>query len=1289
MFNKTCKILLFSLTTFLANYAAAKLPDNDQWVHANFIPENIVYGNKLYPLNPSLMCGVSSSPEVNSSMLSYKYQGGIGGAVLNARTVSVKCESKYTDRTDPLNPIEYVSESTTGFALEGSYACPSVNGADYTILGNGYGYSDKACYKPLECESPFTPEAFLGEGGKLAIAMCTTECPLGVSFNQKLGRCDRVNEEKNQCDALAGNPVNAITGEKLETFTDFTQGGSLPLRVERSYASLRAEESSSKQYKDLPTNKKTKIIQPAYYKTPNIGYFDLGDKSKQGRSQWRHNYQYFLAKYDEENIVITLHDKSQRKFKFNNGLYSPVTPIGDKLSQTTNSWVYQDTTGMLFEFDTQGYLKQIMHSSGEKLTLVYNVDNTLQSVSNIYGDSLSYQYNNDQNISSITLPNNDSILFNYDTLDNLTQVIYPDTTIETYHYEDSQNPYSLTGITDRLNIRYASWEYNDAGKATSSYHINGNDLTTIEYDNENLKSIVTNSKGKNKTLTYDARGLLTHLSGESCSTNGESSNKEIYYHSNGKKQFTVDQDGVIDAIKWFNFSGAAEGLPNKIQKALSTDIEQTTTILYDNVTLKPSQITHSNGAVETFVYGDNGRVESSTMSSNSETRSTNYTYNINGLLSSVDGSLAENDVTTISYDANNRISIITNGLGHITTYENYDMFGNATKITDSNGVITLLTYDVRGRLTQINQSGRITELEYDAIGQLIKTTEPSGRYLTYTYDDARRLTDITNNLGESIHYIVDTEGNVTQKEIIGSDTNIRFTQQFVYDQVNRLSQTISATNQTWTNEYDVAGNLIKQITPNNTDIENTFDQLKRATQQLDQADNSTDYQYNKLDQLTQVTDALGRITTYQYNGFGELITQTSQDTGTTTSTYDLAGNLATQTDARGVTTTYSYDALNRVIAVSYSDTTDNDTSFIYDNAEIGRYGIGQLTRVEKAFDATDYFYNQYGELIKEVITVNRQASDPSDIQTYTTEYAYNLDGQLTNVTYPSGRTIDYSYNAIGLISQVTTTLNGNTQTLANNLNYLPFGGMDSLTYGNGKVLIQTYNQNYQLTDKVIDNIINKTYAYDPVNNIDAITDNLNTGNTEDFTYNIVDRLTQATGSYGNFTYNYDAIGNRLSKTEDDGTTNDVTNYVYQNNSQLASLNGASNIAMTYDARGNLLSKGSDTFTYDSEARLTTAMVNGTTTQYRYNDRGQRIAKIFQNSGQRYYVYDLQGLLIAELNNEAQTQIEYVYLNGQRIALLATTTSNDGTSTTTPYYVHTSHLDAPLAITDSSGNIEVA
>ena len=66
-----------------------------------------------------------------------------------------------------------------------------------------------------------------------------------------------------------------------------------------------------------------------------------------------------------------------------------------------------------------------------------------------------------------------------------------------------------------------------------------------------------------------------------------------------------------------------------------------------------------------------------------------------------------------------------------------------------------------------------------------------------------------------------------------------------------------------------------------------------------------------------------------------------------------------------------------------------------------------------------------------------------------TLYAYDLADNLIQITYPSGRTVDYGRDKAGRITSVTTTFDGNTQTVADNINYLPFGPVESLTYGNG------------------------------------------------------------------------------------------------------------------------------------------------------------------------------------------------------------------------------------------------
>jgi len=53
---------------------------------------------------------------------------------------------------------------------------------------------------------------------------------------------------------------------------------------------------------------------------------------------------------------------------------------------------------------------------------------------------------------------------------------------ETYHYENNDLPFALTGITDSANVRYATWEYSVDGLAISSQHAGGVDRYEFEYD---------------------------------------------------------------------------------------------------------------------------------------------------------------------------------------------------------------------------------------------------------------------------------------------------------------------------------------------------------------------------------------------------------------------------------------------------------------------------------------------------------------------------------------------------------------------------------------------------------------------------------------------------------------------------------------------------------------------------------------------------------------------------------------------------------------------------------------
>lgn len=168
-----------------------------------------------------------------------------------------------------------------------------------------------------------------------------------------------------------------------------------------------------------------------------------------------------------------------------------------------------------------------------------------------------------------------------------------------------------------------------------------------------------------------------------------------------------------------------------------------------------------------------------------------------------------------------------------------------------------------------------------------------------------------------------------------------------------------------------------------------------------------------------MTDALGRTTQYHYNTFGDLIKVDSPDTGTTTYTYDDAGNRISQTDARGITTTYRYDALNRLTAVEYPDSSEN-LSYDYGNAAQKRITVTDQD------GESEYRYNGRGQMVSHT---RRQHG-----QTYRTEYRYNEAGRLTEIRYPSGRHIKYSYNTSGRVSKVESAqLVPFYQTIADNI----------------------------------------------------------------------------------------------------------------------------------------------------------------------------------------------------------------------------------------------------------------
>ncbi|GAB3011453.1 hypothetical protein GCM10027098_01070 [Bowmanella dokdonensis] len=952
------------------------------------------------------------------------------------------------------------------------------------------------------------------------------------------------------------------------------------------------------------------------------------------------------------------------------GNYQALNEGKDKLVKVSPAtqdayWYYYTPEGTKEVYDQSGRLRKIYNTQGHMQVLNYE-EGLLISILDPRGRTLTLNYDDSNRLESLTQPDGYKVTYSYDNVGNLVKVTFPDSDSDPsnnpsirYIYDDPSHPLALTSKVDAAGNRIASWVYDNEGRVIESRHINDNEPTYFEY--QEGVTVVTQDNGYEKTLNY-VDGRLMSTVGATCATDGTQGVVNYGYHAYGHLNLKTDADGTKTS-----YSPTVRGLPGTVYEGYvsSYNYKRMTTYSWHPDFSMPTQIKEANLKTKDFSYDELGRLTSIKVTANGAVRETLYSYNSQGLLSSVDGPRVDlSDVTNFTYYPNGDLKSITNALGQILTVNSYDANGRATEITDHNGLVLSFTYDPRGRLLAMTEGSLATTFTYDNNGSLVGTYD-GNQSLEFHYDNDNRLTAIEDEDGNKLVYTLDSYGNTTETQVIGQQQELLYSLTQTFDSLNRLTKSISAGSHETSYEYDIVSNLVKTIDPLMHTTEQVMDGVHRVTKVLDALQGEQFFTYDHLDNLTSVKNQNDQTTSYLYNGFGEVIKLTSPDTGVTDYTYDLAGNLLTKTDARGITATYQYDALNRLTAVSYPDSSENIT-LGYDAPTAGRNGIGRLTSASANGIDYQYYYDSNGQITK----VETQVTYRGTLSSSQTEYQYS-NGLLTDITYPSGAMVGYTY-AQGKVTTVTlTTLDNEGQpvvsTLADRIAFLPFGPLTELTYGNGKVLTQQYSLDYKLVSKNISGVVEKSYTLNEVGNITDIADTITPTRNQSLTYDAVSRLTDATGNYGDLEFSYDAIGNRLSKTLDNVTET----YQYNGNHLLS----VGSTALTYDAAGNLITREADSFSYNDANRLEQAMVSTGTDNYRYDHQGQRV--INDNNGQvRLYHYDQSGLLLAETDQSGDTLVEYIYLNGQRLAMRI----DDQL-----YYVHTNHLDAPLALTDASGN----
>jgi RHS repeat-associated protein len=884
-----------------------------------------------------------------------------------------------------------------------------------------------------------------------------------------------------------------------------------------------------------------------------------------------------------------------------------------------------------------------------------------------------------------------TVSYTHDTFGNLTGVSGPNGSA-IYRYENTTNKHWLTSI-DENSGEYVN-TYDTTGRVTKQTHGAGEidiayptpyssaTATTFTKDssstilNTQQRDVTFGSLGRLSSMT-DAFGNVTKYSREN---HGWLTKEERFDSVNTLlSRTTYVYDTTIFAISTSDFSnpsydrdlGLEKG--NMLSKTEASGLtgEKTTTYTYHPVfglvttetvssVVNPAQTkvitnTYDDTTGSLLTTNETGLLGNGTAYS----YTTTYGYDANGKLISIDGPRTDvNDVSTFAYDTTTGyITSITQPVIGTTSFSNHDSLGNPQTVTDPNNNITTYTYDTVGRVTSVKAPGDTNAAQYFyatagclSCGDELKLDHvilPEGNRIDFGYDTYGNMNLIKDGQNNTINYTFDSEGNKLTEQIKDSGGNLQKSLSYKYDALNRLAKVINPDSTYTQSTYDGLGNRKTAKDPKGNTTTYGYDALMRLSTVFSAGTATTSFGYATNDNLSTVTDANGNATTYIIDDHGNVYQAISPDTGTTTYQYNPARNMVSKTDAKGVTIGYQYDAANRLTKIDFP--TDTDIIYAYDTCVNGK---GRLCSMTDASGTTSYEYTAKGQIKKETKTI-------SSVQ-YVTQYTYDQNGNLMTMAYPSGRVITYNYSNDHAVSVLN-----NAVTLATNVNYKPFGGLSSITYGNGIGGTIAYDDQYRITSIAAGSIMNLSYdQYDANANIQHITNTLDPTKNKTFGYDALDRLTSGTGSWGSLGWTYDGVGNRLTENSNSYT-------YFSNTNKLSSANGKS---YGYDSNGNTTGEGLRTFGFNDNQRLISVSDAGAS--YTYNGYGQRVKKVV-NGVTTVFHYSLSGQIIAESNSAGNISAEYVYLNGQPLAKIA------GTNT---YYYHNDHLGTPQKMTDSTGTV---
>jgi RHS repeat-associated protein len=651
-------------------------------------------------------------------------------------------------------------------------------------------------------------------------------------------------------------------------------------------------------------------------------------------------------------------------------------------------------------------------------------------------------------------------------------------------------PSNLTATLQRLdgvNGELLGWKYISAGKGeTETYDALGRLTTISRRDASSISLKYNNDVIENNANDYlvssvtsqDGRKLqFVEYNGPLVSKIIDASGGEYLYAYDSLNRLTgVTYPGGTTRIYKYELSNdpsstnvfALTGIEDESGNRYATFGYLTDGRAYSTYHLGPN-----SQQVSKFVatYNSNGSATIAWPTGASEVRAFAAQDGVYRPSSSSVTANGQTDHMYVSYDANGYIDIVEDRAGVETDYD-YDAAGLLSSITRAKGnsaqQVETITWDSALRVpTQVTRSGQRLNFTYNARGQRLSSR------VTDTATTAFRQTTFTYCELANIPADCPLVGLLTA--INGPRTDVTDTTRLVY----RAADHADCADPTKACPYRI-GDLHKIIDPlAHTTFFTKYDGAGRLLSMTDANGVVTDLEYSArgwltaskvrgIDSGTEADDAITRI---EYYNPGQVKKITRPDGAYVQFTYDTAHRLTDVTDALGNSIHYTLDAAgNR----AQEDTKDS--------------GAAIKATLARAFD-------DLGQLESILDGVNGL-----------TEFTYDVNGAVDQVTDPRDHIADNTLDALGRVTQAIVNVNGSgPEKATSGFAYDSRDNLTQVTDPNGLNTGYTYNGFDEVTQLVSPDTGTTTYAYSLAGKVTAKTDARGIGST--YTHDELGRLT--------------------------------------------------------------------------------------------------------------------------------------------------------------------------------------